>query len=135
MGAISITLANALLNHVFRNVPYTSPTEIYLALYTSDPADTDTGNEVSGGGYERKLVTFTSPSNKLSYNANDIEFPEATADWGVITHGAFRTAKTGGVLLKSGSLEELTGGEVISKVVLKGDQLIIKAGNIAIGFD
>lgn len=135
MGAISITLANALLDHVFRNVPYTPPTEIYLALYTSDPGDTDTGNEVSGGGYERMLVTFTSPSNKLSYNANDIEFPEATADWGVITHGAFRTAATGGVLLKSGSLEELTGGEVTSKTILKGDQLIIKAGNIAIGFD
>ena len=135
MGAISITLANALLDHVFRNVPYTPPTEIYLALYTSDPGDTDTGNEVSGGGYERMLVTFTSPSNKLIYNADDIEFPEATADWGVITHGAFRTAATGGVLLKSGSLKELTGGEVTSKLILKGDQLIIKAGNIAIGFD
>ena len=58
-GAVSDYLENALLNHVFRGVAYTAPTAIYLALYTSDPTDANTGTEVSSGGYARQQVTFT----------------------------------------------------------------------------
>lgn len=135
MGAISITLANALLNHVFRNTAYTPPTKIYLALYTSDPTDADTGTEVSGGSYARKEITFTVPAGKKAYNTADIVFPEATANWGTVTHGALRSALTGGTLLKSGNLEELTGGAVTSKIIATGDQFIVKAGNLQISFD
>ncbi len=135
MGAISITLANALLNHVFRNTAYTPPAKIYLALYKSDPTDADVGTEVSGGDYVRKEILFTAPANKKAYNTADIIFPEATADWGTITHGALRDAASGGTLLKFGSLEELTGGQVTSKIIATGDQFIVKAGNLQIGFD
>jgi len=127
-GAVSDYLENALLNHVFRGVAYTAPTAIYLALYTSDPTDADTGTEVSGGGYARQQVTFTAPSNGVITNTADIVFPEATADWGTITHLGLHDAVTGGNLLWHGPV-------VQSRLILTGDQLVIKAGTISVTLD
>lgn len=100
---ISNYLAAGLLNHVLRNTNFTRPTTVYLALYTSDPTPNDTGTEVSGGGYARQPITFSEPGLENGMmtvkNAADIEFPIATADWGLVTHVGLRTAATGGNLL------------------------------------
>lgn len=127
-GAVSNYLENALLNHVFRGVAYTSPTAIYVALYTSDPTDADIGTEVSGGGYARQQVTFNAPSDGVITNTADIVFPEATADWGTITHLGLRDAATAGNLLWYGPV-------VQSRLILTGDQLVIKAGTISVSLD
>ena len=128
MSAISDYLENALLNAVFRNVPYTSPASVYIALYTSDPTDADTGVEVSGGGYERQPVTFNAPTNGQMTNSGDVIFPVATADWGTITHIGLRDAPIGGNLLYHAPLN-------INKTILSGDQLIFKTGEIVISLD
>lgn len=128
VGAMSNYLENKLLNHVLRGVSYTAPDKVYVALYTSDPTDTDIGVEVSGGSYERCEVTFTSPVAGEVSNATDIFFPEATANWGEVTHFGIRDAATGGNLLFHGEAEP-------SKVVLSGDQLIIKAGQLVVKLD
>lgn len=100
---ISNWLSAAFLNAALRNTAFTPPTSIYLALYTSDPTQADTGTEVTGGGYARQLITFAAPSVvggiQTVKNAADIEFPIATADWGLVTHVGLRTAATGGNLL------------------------------------
>lgn len=128
MSAISNYLENALINHVFRNVSYTPPATIYVALYTTNPTDADVGVEVSGGGYVRQAVTFVAPSSGATSNATDVVFPEATTDWGTITHLGLRDADIGGNLLWYGPLST-------SKTVLAGDQLIFKAGQLTISLD
>jgi hypothetical protein len=106
---ISNKLSAAIFNHVLRNVPYTAPTTIYLALYKSDPTPADTGSEVTGGSYVRIPITFAAPTleggNQTVKNAADIEFPTATADWGLVTHIGLRSALTGGDLLWSKAVD------------------------------
>ncbi len=125
MSKMSNYLENALINAVLRNTQYTSPTTVYVALYTSDPTDADTGTEVSGGSYARQPVTFSAPTDGATENTGQIEFPVATESWGTITHVGIRDASTGGNLLFYGQL-------AISKLISSGDQFVIKAGDLDI---
>ena len=55
-------LENALLNHVFRNTALTSPTDVYVALFTAAPDETGGGTEVSGNDYARIAAAFDAPT-------------------------------------------------------------------------
>ena len=79
-------LENALINATLRNTTYTSPSTVYVALFTSDPTDAGSGTEVSGGSYARQSATFGAPSNGASSISSAIEFPQATGNWGTVTH-------------------------------------------------
>lgn len=125
MSAISDYLENKLVNLVLRNEPFTPPSTVYLALYTSDPTDAGTGTEVSGGAYERQVITFGAPNDGMSSNDSEILFPIATANWGTITHIGLLDAKTGGNLLFHG---EITTPKTIST----NDQLKINIGDISV---
>ena len=104
----------SLIDATLRSTSYTSPTTTYLALYTSDPTDADTGTEITGGSYVRQAITFGAPSNGTSTNSAAVEFPQATADWGVISHVAIRDAVTSGNLLFHTALDA-------SKTINNGD--------------
>jgi hypothetical protein len=123
--SMSDYLENAILNAVLRNTSYTSPSQVYIALFTSDPTDAGTGTEVTGGGYARQPITFNAPSNGLVTNSADILFPVATASWGTVTHIGIYDASTGGNLLFHGAL-------TTSKTISTDDQLKIAAGDITI---
>ncbi len=56
MAEFSNYLENKVLDHVLRNTSYTSPTTVYVGLYTSDPTDAGSGTEVSGGSYARQVL-------------------------------------------------------------------------------
>ena len=99
MAELSNYLENALINATLRNTTYTSPATVYLALYTTDPTDADTGTECSGASYARQSITFSAPSNGVTSNSAAIEFPQATTSWGTITHIGIRDALTVGNLL------------------------------------
>ncbi|MET3846880.1 hypothetical protein [Paenibacillus sp. OAE614] len=107
---ISNWLSEQILNAVLCKKPFTPPDIVYLALYTSDPTAADTGQEVTGGGYARQPIPFAlaelESGKTTSKNAADVEFPTVTADWGLVTHVALRTAATGGNLLWSKPLGE-----------------------------
>lgn len=86
-------LSKALLDHVLGNTAYTAPGTVYIALSLSafDPTLTgSTLNEPAVGAYARVAVTnnttnwpnATSAVPAVKSNANDINFPTATADWG-----------------------------------------------------
>ncbi|MFD2116334.1 hypothetical protein ACFSTH_08385 [Paenibacillus yanchengensis] len=132
MGAMSNYLEVALLNAVFRNTPFTSPTTVYLALYTSDPTEADTGTEVSGGAYARQAVTFSAPtqvgSKATISNSADASFAVATAAWGTVTHVGLRTAATGGNLLYYGPVNN-------ARSILVNDQLKFLAGELILDLD
>lgn len=130
MTAFSNYLENALVNHVLRNTPYTSPgTSIYVALFTTDPTDAGSGTEVSGGSYAREQVTaWDAPSNGATANTSDIVFTTATASWGTISHVGVYDAATVGNLLFHGPLSA-------SKDVGNGVTFTIAAGDLDIVLD
>lgn len=67
----------------------------YIALYTSDPTDGNTGTEVTGASYQRQPITLSRSGSDLS-NTNAISFAETTESWGTITHCAILDAQSGG---------------------------------------
>jgi hypothetical protein len=123
MAEFSNFLENKIIDHMLRNQAYTPPSTLYLALYTDDPTDADTGTEVSGGSYARQSFTLSAASGGASSNSADITFPQATADWGTITHVGIRDAVTGGNLLMHSALDA-------SKTVDNGDTFKINAGDL-----
>ena len=125
MAEISNYLENALINGTLRGTTYTAPTTTYLALYTNDPTDADTGTEITGGSYVRQAITFSSPSGGATSNSSAIEFPQATADWGTITHVGIRDAVTSGNLLYHTPLDT-------SKAIANGDIFKITSTNLSV---
>jgi hypothetical protein len=125
MAEMSNYLENALVNAVLRNTAYTSPTTVYLALYTSDPTDADAGTEVSGNAYARQSITFGAPSNGVTTNSAAIEFPQATGSWGTVAYVGIRDASTGGNLLFHTALDA-------SKTIATGDVFRVAAGSLSV---
>jgi hypothetical protein len=125
MAEFSNYLENALINATLRNTAYTSPTTVYLALYTSDPTDADTGTEVTGNGYARQSITFGAPSNGVSTNSAAIEFPQATGSWGTVAYIGIRDALTTGNLLYHTALDA-------SKTIATGDVFKVAIGSLSV---
>lgn len=125
MAEMSNYLENALVNATLRNTSYTSPTTVYVALYTTDPTDADTGTEVSGNGYARQSVTFSAPSNGATLNSNAVEFPQATGSWGTVAYIGLRDASSSGNLLYHTALDA-------SKTIATGDVFRIAAGSLSV---
>jgi hypothetical protein len=125
MAEMSNYLENAVINAVLRNTTYTSPTTVYVGLFTSDPTDAGSGTEVSGGSYARVAVTFGAPSNGVSVNSAAVEFPQATGSWGTITHIGIHDALTTGNLLFHTALDT-------SKAIATGDIFKIAISNLSV---
>lgn len=125
MAEMSNYLENALINATLRNTSYTSPATVYVALYTSDPTDANTGTEVSGGSYARTSVTFAAPSNGVSLSNADCTFPQATGSWGTIGWIGLMDASTSGNLLYHTALDA-------SKTIGTGDIFKIASGSLSV---
>ena len=130
-------LETKVLDHVFGGTPYSAPANLYLALFTTTPNDSTAGTEVSGGSYARQVVTFTvsgsAPTQALSDLA--IEFPEATASWGTITHGAVYDALTGGNMLCYAQLTQSDFATANPKAIGIGDIVRVPAGGAKVTLD
>lgn len=104
----------------------------YVALFTAVTGlEADSGwaaTEVSGGSYARQLAGLTAASGGASSNAADITFPQATANWGIITHCALMDAITSGHVLMWTPLDA-------SKTVNNGDTFKINAGDLDVTVD
>lgn len=113
-------LANKLVDATVRNLPYTTPEVVYIALYTTDPTKEDVGNEVDQASYTRQTLTFTEAEDGLSSNAGQIDWSEATSNWGLVTHIGIRDEASEGNLLYFTNLDD-------AKNILTGDQFRIQA--------
>ena len=120
-------LETELLDHVFAGNAYTSPTTVYVGLFTTDPAEDGSGTEVSGGSYARQSGAFSVTGNTATTTAA-IEFPTATASWGTISHIGIYDASTAGNLLAYAAL-------TTSKAIASGDVFRIPTGDIDITLD
>ena len=127
MAEMSNYLEDALINATLRNTSYTSPTTVYVSLWTSDPTDAASGTEVSTSGtsYARTSVTFGAPSNGASTNNADVTFPTATASWGTVGWIGINDASTGGNLLYHTALDT-------AKTIDSGDIFKIATGNLSV---
>ena len=128
MAEFSNYLENAVIDAVLRNTSYTSPTTVYVGLFTTDPTDANSGTEVAGGSYARTAVTFSAPSNGVTSNSADVEFPQATASWGSVTHIGLHDAASGGNLLFHTVLDT-------TKTIDSGDIFKIASGNLTVTLD
>jgi hypothetical protein len=125
MAEFSNYLENALINVTLRNTAYTSPTTVYVALFTSDPTDAGSGTEVTGGSYARTEVTFAAPSNGVSVSSADCTFPQCTSTWGTVGWIGIMDALTTGNLLYHTALDT-------SKTIETGDIFKIASGNLSV---
>jgi hypothetical protein len=125
MAAFSNYLENALINGTLRATTYTAPATVYVGLFTSDPTDAGSGTEVSGNSYARQSATFAAPSNGAASTNADIQFPQATGNWGTVTHFAIFDALTTGNMMYHGAL-------TASKNIETGDVFKIATGSLTV---
>tara|TARA_Y100000389_G_scaffold11753_1_gene10743 strand:+ start:1129 stop:1512 length:384 start_codon:yes stop_codon:yes gene_type:complete len=118
-------LETEILDHVFAGAAYTAPTTKYLALFTA-LADGEAGSvtEVTGGGYARQSVAFTTSGNTTSNNAA-VEYPTATANYGTVTHVGVYDASTSGNLMAYAALSS-------NKTIETGDVFRVPSGDLDI---
>jgi|TARA_R100000149_G_C5793552_1_gene83992 hypothetical protein len=125
MSAKSNYLEGKLIEHVLRNVSYTSPSTVHLSLHTANPDEDASGTEVSGNNYSRQEITFGAHSNGACANTSVEEFTASGGSFGTVTHFGIFDAGSSGNLLYYGAL-------TASKVVADGDTLKFAAGSITI---
>lgn len=110
MGSLSNYAENRLLNHVFSSTQ-AGTANIYLALFTVNPDDDDSGTEADYTGYDREIITVgTSTSRRVTQDAL-VTFDQCTGGSNTITHWGIYDAITGGNLLAHGSL---TSSKIVS---------------------
>jgi hypothetical protein len=122
-------LETELLDHVFANNAYTSPTTVYVSLHTANPDEDASGAEVStsGTGYARVAGSFSVSGNTATTTAA-VEFATATASYGTVTHVGIWDASTGGNMLAYAALTS-------SKAIDTGDVFRIPTGDLDITLD
>lgn len=126
MAALSDYLENELLDHVLVNAAYTSPTTVYVALFTdtSTTAELEAGtltNEVSGGSYARQAVTFSAASGGATANTGAVSFTNMPAV--TVENIAIMDASSAGNVLFGGALSA-------SKTLNSGDTFTIAIGDL-----
>lgn len=104
MSSFTEALERAVLNLVWGGASYTPADPIYVGLSTTTIDNDGTGitEPDAGDGYARVAVdndddewpdaTSGGPAEKS--NASEIEFPDATGDWGTVTHFFFSTSSS-----------------------------------------
>jgi len=125
----SNTAKQLVLNFLARNQSVTQPTQLYLALYSTNPTDADTGTEANYDGYQRQAVTFGNP--QLSggaatiQNSAAIQFGVVPSASGNIAFAGLKDAQTGGNLVYFGSL-------ATSYALNQGVQPIVPIGSLTV---
>lgn len=132
----SNTAENAVLAamYVGTALPWAANTDLWAALYTSDPGEAGSANtnECAFGGYARVAITratgFDLVGNQISNDAQ-ISFPECTSGSETVTHCAIVTTSSGaGTILHSGALSA-------SRSVSSGITLQFPAGTFTVTED
>lgn len=143
MSQISNYTENKILDLLFRGQAYSAPT-IYVALYSAAPSAAGGGTEITGNAYAR-VKTAVSASQGLSdwtatqggtsgastgttgntTNANAVNFPTPTANWGSVGWFGLFDAASGGNLIFWGPLS-------ITKFINQGDAVSFPAGSLSI---
>jgi hypothetical protein len=130
MTALSNYAENKILDHLFKNTSYTSPSA-YIGYFNNAITDDSVPTEVTGNGYARVQIDGlmgSAASGSIS-NTSAITFPAASGgDHGTVVAIAIFDASSSGNMLAYGTLTS-------SKTISDGDQLNIAIGNLTISID
>lgn len=126
-------LEGEILDHVFmRDAGYTQPTDLFVALSSTDPGEDGSGiTEPSAGGYARKSYTSWDRTGNEISNSGDVVFSTATASWlsgADLAYFAIFDAATGGNMIAHGSFTP-------AQAVLEGNTIIFRAGDLKVTLD
>jgi hypothetical protein len=131
MGGFSQYWENEVLDHLFDKGIYMPPT-VYVALSAADPGEDGSGvAEPAGGFYMRVCIggaDWSAACDGAIVNVDTIEFGQATAPWGTITHFALYDAEVGGHLLACGPL-------TTPAIVAAGDVVRFSPGDLCVTLD
>ena len=116
-------LANNLIDATVRNIQYEAPTKVWVALYTTDPTKEDVGAEVREASYNRQELVMQVPVDGKSENSAQVDFSQATSNWGKVSHIGIRDEAYDGNLLYFTALEN-------PKEILTGDQFRISVDKL-----
>lgn len=121
MSSFTDFLENELLDHVFRNAAYTSPINVYLALFTANPTDAGGGTEVSGAGYTRQAITFGAASGGAISNTVAVSFTASGGNYGSVTGVGIFDASTAGNMLAWDAITSATVNDTDTLTFAIGD--------------
>jgi hypothetical protein len=131
---IANALSNSLYDHVLRNTAHTSPTTVYLAMFTSTAveseleASTFTNEVANSNAYARLALTVTAPSDGAGSNSGDHTFAAATpGNWGTLRWVAItdNASQAAGVVLVYTQLDS-------DVVINNGNTLQFNSGDLDI---
>lgn len=125
MSEFSNYLENAIIDHFIRGISQTSPATRYIALYSTNPGEDNSGTELVGNGYERQSASFGPPADGVSNLDLEIQF-SSSADWDTATHFGILDAYTGGNLLMYSALSssvDVSGGS--QRIVFESGSLTV----------
>lgn len=145
MGSFSNAAETNVFTYYLQTTAPTRPSTLAIALLTSAPDDTSTGQfsttpgtEVANSNAYARVTTNVGPadanwtlSSGQATNAQAITFPQASGgSWGTITHFAIVTSGTydSGAVVWWGAL-------TTSKTIADGDVFVFPAGSIVITLD
>lgn len=103
MARLATASENTGLNAIL--VPSTT---YYLALFTTDPGTTGTG-EVTGGSYARQAIAFGSASAGSQASTNAQNFTNMPLEASGVPYFGIFTAATGGTYICGGATTGLSG--------------------------
>ena len=93
-------LENEILDHVLGVGALTSPTNVYLALFSVAPSEAGGGTELTGNGYARQVITFGTPaSGGTISNTAAVTFTASGGAWSAVAGIAIMDALTVGNML------------------------------------
>ncbi len=115
-GAFSDYMEGKVIDWLKGTAMPTAPTNLYIGLFTTQPADTGTegapsdGTEASGTAYARVTLTLSNftkaasgTTTQITYTAS-ITFAQAGASWGTITGWGIWDASSAGNLIAYGAI-------------------------------
>lgn len=141
-GSLNDVWEKKVLDLIFRNTGASATVpmgldsaSMWLALFTTNPTDSTSGTEVTGGSYARVAVDRTGTgfsaatgTTATTTPAGTTTFATASADWGTVT--GFGWCKS---LAGSLSTDLVFWGDVtVSKAVLNGDTASFAAATLTI---
>lgn len=140
MGALTNYLESGLINHLFRGIPYTAPSTLYIGLtksFNSGNLESGIADEPTSGSYARQsypvstsswIAPYVSGTSMITHNTSAIEFPIATANIGDISGVFIADSLTSGNITLYGALSS-------SRNIREGDQFVFSSGSLKISLN
>jgi len=126
--AMTDYLENKVLDHIFNNTSYTSPTATYIGLLTAAPTDSTSGTEMTNTGYSRQSISVGTSSAGTVTSDTAISWTNSSGgDWDTARALGIYDASTGGNLL----FYKLISG----RNVKDGETLTIASGDLTVNLD